>query len=108
MANPYELAADDAEFLARAGSVPVLLPGDLRDVTGEPQTDFAGTLRVAFLGWVAKVARDTGATIRIAYLHERGDWPYELVTWTLGAKQHLHLMSFDGGSDVVWEAQLER
>lgn len=104
----YSISAADEAFLAREAGGSVLLPGDVHDETGQPLTSFAGTVRASFLGWVASVARRNHSTITISYLHERGDFPYELARWRFGPREELLLVSFDGSNEPRWERFIER
>ena len=104
----YSISSADEAFLEREAGGSVLLPGDIHDETGQPLTSFAGTVRASFLGWVASVARRNHSTIMISYLHERGDFPYELARWTFGPREELLLVCFDGGDEPNWQQSIER
>ncbi|HNC98125.1 MAG TPA: hypothetical protein PKW90_18480 [Myxococcota bacterium] len=85
------LSPADAAVLAVARGEPVVGLADL-----EPPLGLSWTPRVAFLAWLAWITRTTKGSARLVYLHERGDWPYEIVTWTFGEDQVLDFADFDG------------
>jgi hypothetical protein len=104
----YALAEDDATFLAAQAEGPVLLPSDVAEDDGRPATRFAGVLRVSFLRWLAAIARESRASMRLSYAHERGDWLYELAQWTFATRESLTLTSFDGNAAPQWQGYVER
>jgi hypothetical protein len=106
--HSHLLGPDDAAFLASEGSDDVLMPRDVAGPSGLPQTGFAGVLRSSFIGWLAKVGRETGASLLLCYSHERGDYLYELARWWFGPQEELHLISFDGCDEPQWQGQVQR
>jgi len=58
-----------------------------------------GDLNVDFIKFIKECSISTKTTIRISYLHERGDWPYEIATWKFFAtgkvEESLSIECFD-------------
>ena len=102
----HTLAPDDDAFLQREGQGEVLMPVDLEPSMGP--NPLAATPRRLFLGFLARVARETRDSFVLSYDHERGDWPYESATWTFGPQESLVFADHDGGPKVLRRARASR
>lgn len=103
----YPLTPEDAASLDAEGDRRVLLPGRAKYEDGASAEGFAGTLRVPFLGWIRKVARELRCPLELVYRHERGDWLYEMASWYFVPAEELSLHDFDGDEEPVWSAMIE-
>lgn len=97
------LSPADSAALATAQDEPVVGLADLEGPLG-----LSWTPRIAFLSWLAWITRTTKGSARVVYLHERGDWPYEILTWTFGEEQILDFADFDGGDRPQREQRVVR
>ncbi|MEQ1505859.1 MAG: hypothetical protein ABMB14_26730 [Myxococcota bacterium] len=89
---------DDEAFLVHPESALDL--ADLR-VRGARRAWIAGRMRRPFLGWLAALARERRSRVVLRYVHERGDWSYELATWTWDGGEALSWAAYDGGSNAI-------
>jgi hypothetical protein len=107
----YPLAFADAVFVTTLVDTGrrVLLPGDVADRNGgRRHAWFVGRVRVVFLAWLARVARRARGVLRVTYLHERGDYPYEFAQWSFGRREDLVLADYDGRDRPRWLARAAR
>ena len=107
MYRDVALDPEDATFLEREGTGPALDIGDVRVATGE-RAALACVMRVSFVAWIGRVARETGTALELHYLHERGDWPYEQATWSFLPTEELRWADYDGGSTAVCHGSARR